>query len=439
MEIHRVIAEEPDVAQRMLEEGADVNQLVGTQQQSPLLHHALKHGRLHIARLLIERGANVFQQNSDYQKPLDIVCSIGSDGVSATRASEEGIYEMCKLLLEKESDHISQSGLGPGLLTDCLLYRSLKIIKLLLDHKAPDATVMGIVGPTALHLAARNPNVDVLEFVLNSRIDIEYATAAGLSSLHYAAWAHNFEGCELLLKRGANANRRSIGQPGDTPLTMALFLFNHDDMEHSKIIAMARTIKVLLEYGANVTEKVYGGSALAQVSLHGGLEFAENLDRYADVRFVLIRHVVKVQYMNGNIYERDKRVIEQSDVCKEYYDLCVRELEDMKQMKFYNNVTIFGILMDSEEVISRYARNEELVQALGEVDYESKFPIYFGWLKKRFYAAVEKHRLWKTAAEFLSDVFMFNDLYHPVIRNILDHLSEEHFKSFCPNFVPEFS
>lgn len=81
----------------------------------------------------------------------------------------------------------------------------------------------------------------------------------------------------------------------------------------------------------------------------------------------------------------------------------------MKKERFYGNVSVFTILMESEQVISGYARNEELITALDKQDYGSKFRMYFSWLKERFYDEVKKQRVIKIAAINLSNIFKFND------------------------------
>lgn len=129
--------------------------------------------------------------------------------------------------------------------------------------------------------------------------------------------------------------------------------------------------------------------------------------------------------MDLQINEYDRQTIENENCYREYYRRCLHELEDMKEMKLYNNVSIFDIFMKSPQVISRYARNEELVRAFQEIDFSYKFPVYFAWLKVKFCAEVEKQRLRHMVAKYLANVFKFNDPSHQVNQKILSFLSDE--------------
>lgn len=119
------------------------------------------------------------------------------------------------------------------------------------------------------------------------------------------------------------------------------------------------------------------------------------------------------------------QTIEENDCYRECREKCVQELERMKVTKFYNNVSIYRVLMGPKKGISCYARNEELLRALEANNYENEFPICFVWLKKGFDAEVEKQKLRYTAAEILSNLFKFNDPLHPAIQNVMDYLQDE--------------
>lgn len=97
----------------------------------------------------------------------------------------------------------------------------------------------------------------------------------------------------------------------------------------------------------------------------------------------------------------------------------------MKAAKFYHTVSIFDILIARGDVLSGYARNEELVKALEENEFDNNFPMYFSWLKKRFDYEVQRQKLWNAAAKILSHLFALNYPSHPVTQNILRYLTDE--------------
>lgn len=108
--------------------------------------------------------------------------------------------------------------------------------------------------------------------------------------------------------------------------------------------------------------------------------------------------------MNLDICEKDRQIIENGDGSKIFYQQCLQELELMKNTKFYNNASVFVVLMGISN------------------NFDEMLPIYFSWLKKRFYAAVEEQNLRKSAAISLSNIFSFNDPYHSVIQKILSDM-----------------
>lgn len=61
----------------------------------------------------------------------------------------------------------------------------------------------------------------VLEFLLKKGFDTETSDNHDRVALHHAAMISNFEGCELLLKRGANIAKKS-NITDETPLIAAI-------------------------------------------------------------------------------------------------------------------------------------------------------------------------------------------------------------------------
>lgn len=375
------IARQPETARRMIEDGADLNQLLETHPHPTPLLYALQNDQLHTAQLLIEHGANVLQKDAVGMTPLHVICS-----VRITGTSEEEKYNVCKLLLESGADYKSRDANGLTQLHYALSLRSLEVVKLLVDHGA-DITELDGYSQKALHRAATNPHVNVLEFILNQTFDIECSCSKGWSPLHYAALCGNSEGCQLLLKRGANVNRRT-GHGGNrsdeyTPLILAVG--SHYD---AAISGRARTVQVLLDNGADM-EDDRGHSILKLAAYSDRHQFGANLKSYTeDAKFVLMRHVVRMEHMDLRLTEDDQRRVKKYRLYHGYYQFCKEELERMKGTKIWKDVSVFNILMDSKEAISGYARNEELMKALEGKDYDNEFPVYFTLLKKKFYAEV---------------------------------------------------
>lgn len=358
-----------------------------------ILPTAVAGGDLNLVQHLLENGADVNLKYNEHDTPLD----------SARYCRAKDAYNIYKLLLEKGADcNESDTTLN------ALAWQSLPIIQLMIDNGA-DISKVAEDGNMALHYVVMNPHLDVVEFLLDhADFDIDCKGAAGFSALHFVASEGSPDVCELLLRRGAAVDATT--DLGDTALTLAV---QRTDFEVSRIV------EVLLEYGASLTDEHWGWNVLG---------IAAESECSIQTMNYLVRHVARLQCLNLNVCQTVLKAVETSNFYNGFYQQCLLELEQAEGTKFYNNVSIFNILMSSDKVISGYARNQELVQALQERDYDHVFPIYFSWLKKRFYAAVEEQRLQKFAAISLSNIFGLGDPFHPVIQKILSFMSAEDFK-----------
>lgn len=61
-----------------------------------------------------------------------------------------------------------------------------------------------------------------------------------------------------------------------------------------------------------------------------------------------------MQCIDLRIIEDRRRIIEKYVSHREYYQACLQEFGGMKESKFYNNVSVFSILVDSQNKLSSY-------------------------------------------------------------------------------------
>lgn len=204
--------------------------------------------------------------------------------------------------------------------------------------------------------------------------------------LHYTHMAclckpdDTYEMSKLLLDCGANYNVRDF--EGATPVLRAL-----------EKTSSLRNVELLLSNGADITVVDNKG----KTALHYAVR-----NRWTDM----------VKFVISKLVSLDETFFQVA--------------ENMKGIKFYNNVSLYSILMNSKRQMGGYARNDELVKVLEAQDYESKFPqAIFASLKERFDEEVMNQRTRKYAANnILSDMFKFNDPSHPIGQKILSYLSD---------------
>lgn len=400
------------LVRRKLKAGAKVNT---DEDCIPPLHFAAFRENLRAMRLLLEFGADVCYKDNYQDTALHYAAK---DRVQ--------YYKIYKLLLENGASRTindrNEEGVTPLLYV--LACGNMNIVRLFLNYGA-DITAITNNGWTALHYAARNNHVDVLQFVLKQGLDIEYCDETGFSPLHHAAVCGNPEACELLLSYGAMV--KSSSETDFPPMIHMLEVAA--DVVYSRFDSIrffesrARVAQILLEHGAQMTDKSGDETVL---------EIAARVDVDQCIRDALMQHIAKMRYLDLKVDEYDWQTIESRDCYnKEYYGSCLLELENMKETKFYHDVSILDIFTKSQKQLLGYARNEELVSGLKKMkDYNGKFPVYFVSLKRserRFFAEVKKQRLRKIDAAILSSILNLNDY---IVQKIFSFLNDDDFKFF---------
>lgn len=357
--------------------GADPDVATGIGHQippsPPPLHFAAGYGNMRAVQMILEHGANVLLKDKRFgQTALH-------RAVRDSRTFRN--HDVCKLLLERGIDSNEQDGDGATVLHRALQFADVELAQLLLDHGA-DITAVDIDGNTALHYAVWNPDEGMIQFVL------EQGSGA------------------LMVNRKTKTNQ--------TPMNSCLIAINRKTWyTYRDRVNGGAMVQLLLEYGAKVD----------RIDLEIA---AENNDEEA-VRNVLMQHIARRHYLNLEVAEEDLQFIQNRNCYKKFYQRCLQELKTMTETKLCNGLSV-SFLLKSEKVIAGYARNGEIVKALEEIDYTNRFPIYFSSLKKRFDVIVKKQRMRRAVAEVLSDIFKFNDPYHPVNRDILTFLGDADLK-----------
>lgn len=161
--------------------------------------------KLRNAQFLFEKGADVELGIERHETPLII----------ATHKSYHNIYDrddrydICRLLLENRTSVHFQGPDGGTPLLYALASWGLRVVHLLLAYGA-EIRAVNANNATALHFAARNSDVNVIQFVLDQGIvDVNCRADHGFTALHQAAQCGNFSVCEYLLRRGAVVDSKS--------------------------------------------------------------------------------------------------------------------------------------------------------------------------------------------------------------------------------------
>lgn len=187
------------------------------------LHTAAVHGRLDIARLLLDAGAAVDGSDVDESTPLH---------VAALRRQGE----MVEFLLERGADVNRRDRNGACSLSFAAFSGDGAIVERLIEAGA-DLNFRDSRGITLLHAACLRGLPDLFDLLIERGHGVEEASSNGSTPLHWAAAGGQKEMAERLLELGASATQPDT--LGRTPVFKAVQSGN------------AELVTLLLERGAD--------------------------------------------------------------------------------------------------------------------------------------------------------------------------------------------
>lgn len=269
-------------------------------------------------------------------------------------------------------------------------------------------------GLTALHFAAGNKDVDVMQFVIHQGLtDVDILSKNNLTALSVAINYHNPKLCGLLLKYGANANLKT-GLRGHAPLEWISYLTGRNSR-------LAYIAILLLENGAILTEEIL--QSMRRRVIKG------RIDKTADyILHFYVRHMARVDVLarsqqTQNIDKSLQRLMSGVEWFKTEYNDCLEELQNMTTTMVFEKMSMFCLLTASKKLAVGYARNKELRHNLGKL--MTQFPIYYSFLEVKFRPLVAREELLEPAQTLLSEILSFNGASHVINRQILRFLSDQ--------------
>ena len=154
--------------ERLLDAGADLRTRDGECSDTPL-HVACTWGHHDIARLLIDRGADVGAQNKHGRTPLHHACNYGHP-------------DIVRLLIDRGADIEAMDEDGRTPLQDACYYGRTDIVQLLIDRGA-DVNVRIEDSTTPLHWACWWGAYSTVEMLIERGADVEARDEAGHTAL----------------------------------------------------------------------------------------------------------------------------------------------------------------------------------------------------------------------------------------------------------------
>lgn len=245
----------------------------------------------------------------------------------------------------------------------------------------------------ALHNTYKNI-VEICEFLLDSGVPLDQPCNKGYLPFHWAVKNQNFKLVSLLLKRGADVNKKIDDKDGWFPLFEAT---------GNKNIKM---VKFLVSKGANVHEKTSDGwtvmheacvpkhESLISFYLQKGVLFSvetNNTSQWSDpdtpfsiwrewedyqyfneipegehfpYAYELVKEIAKQQFDNNfPVMERDLNIIMKDFKLNQHYKICINELPIMAQTVFYAPYTYYSVLKMFQKIkrLANLTKNQEFL------------------------------------------------------------------------------
>ena len=263
----------PKVAQILLEHRAEVNlrneegqtalHLVSTRTMAEEFGRELEGERSMLARLLVERGADVTAKDGNNATPLHLASYYGRAEISqllldhGANAQAEDIQGRSPLHeVSLGTRHSKQYPHGKCITSGRVFHpiKALSVARLLIE-RGVDANALDKDNSTPLHLASSHGMLDIARFLLNHGAKANAKNASGQTALHLVSQGEYFS-CDnpdvtrLLLELGLDVNAQDKDKA--TPLHFACSYGNFE------------TALLLLDQGA----KVYALNADGQTPLH---------------------------------------------------------------------------------------------------------------------------------------------------------------------------
>ena len=189
-----------------------------------------------VVRFLVESGADVFAVGSDGKTARSLAGTVGNTAVADYLNSLENAGEFVQAAADGD------------------LIRVRLFVEWGIDKE--DKALVNVGGNsrerTALHAAARNGHLEIVQYLVGQGASVSSTDAAGATPLHAAVESGNLEIVRLLVSKGANVNAKDSS--GETPLHYAASYGNKAIATH------------LVDNGGDLTIASSDGTTPAQVA-----------------------------------------------------------------------------------------------------------------------------------------------------------------------------
>ncbi|KAJ7274220.1 ankyrin repeat-containing domain protein [Mycena rebaudengoi] len=295
------------IVRLLIEQGANMNA------QGELFDNALQaasaSGNEAVVRLLIQDGVDVNAQGGDFGTALQVASAKGHEGISGLfanalqAASYSGHVEVARLLVERGADVNAQGGEDGSALQAASTKGHQEIVRLLIELGA-DVNAQGGEYGSALQAASAEGHQEIVRLLIELGADINAQGGGYGSALQAASEGGHEEIVRLLIELGANMNAQGklfdnalqAASAGGNQAVVRLLIQNGADvnaqagdfgtaLQAASASGREAVVQLLIEEGADVdTQNGVFGNALQAASMGGNEAIVQLLiDKGADV------------------------------------------------------------------------------------------------------------------------------------------------------------
>lgn len=200
-----------------------------------------------------------------------------------------------------------------------------------------------------------------------------------LTPVGLAVEGGHVEALELLLKNGADVNRKSRG---DTALHMASL--------YDVLPGREKIIFLLFEYGADINILDRSNKTPLQcATINEKIIF---LHKKFLNKYTLLKELAKLKFEQRYICDENLEHLQQHKNIRQHFENCLGELQRMKSLTIYNDISVYNILQmrHQQKKLIALTRNEDFVTAFETLRYNESFEYYGEELDHIFDNALDK-------------------------------------------------
>lgn len=363
------------IVQMLLFHGADIFQRDDANVSA--IHHAAQRGHTKVVDLLLERGARDCEPDTYsglHTTPMDYAAKRGVDNlvqfIDKKREDLEQTIQYAMWVASKKRDP--------------------EMMKAIYDHynisKFNNFIGVKNIKEIALNHSSRFGPKRLIEFILDSGVDVNFKGWFGFTSLHRAAEYGRAEITQLLLDHGANVNATT----SDDKLT-PLFYAVEGTMEGGDYTAV---IQQLLDKQADVFSKDSDGNNIVDFGID--MESVDNL-KYL-LGWLIETHIENLDeiaelLLSTQCHEGLSKFVDR------FKRRCEREMQQMMDPIGDTSITFYNLLKaPTLNQSASCARNEKIKEIFESEDLvTSKFPIKGSALVEAYQRGVTRNSLMKRA------------------------------------------